>query len=804
MAMLIARRTAGVLATSLAAVVCLTACGGAQSRFESHMKRGNALFAAGDFTKASIEFRNALQIEPKSNAARLAAGHAAEKLKRPRDAYGLYQSVVDSAPDNLEARKDLARLLVYEGSPDQALKTLEPAFAKHPDDPVLLSLRAAARVRVKNVDGAIADADRALKVAPDNEDAIEVRAGLYKQAGDIASARALVQGALAKLPNDTNLHGILVDLALTAGDADQAEQQLNALIKLAPQEARYRYQLAILYSRTKKLDEAQRVLEDAAKALPKSDEPKLALVDFLTAQLTPAVAQQVLRDFIAHNPDDYDLRLGLGALLLHSGSTKEAVDTYNEIVRLDGTKPKGLIARDRLADIASAQGRDDEALKLIGQVLEKDARDSDALGRRAAILLSRGDSAGAIVDLRAVLRDRPQNVGVQRMLAQAYMANGQPALAEQALRAALDVAPKDPATRMQLAQVLVQTQRADEAVTLLEETVRLVPANVSARTELIRAYLNKRDFTAARTAAGDLKTLHPESAAGWYLAGMAATGQNMPDEAQKEFEHALSIQPRAYDTLTALARLEVARGQGAQAIALVKKAAEADPPSPPLFNLLGELYFGQNQLAQSDQVLTKANTMAPKWWLPYRNLALTKVAEKDHKSAVALLEAGLKLAPSELQLMTELALVYENDGRVNDAIALYEAAYRQNPHSQPIANNLAMLLVNYKEDRASLDRARDMTADFASSNDGKLLDTNGWVHIKRGEYAEALPVLDRAIDREPKSSEIRYHLGMAELYLGHTERARADLEAALAGSAKFYGSDAARSTLASLKGRASG
>ena len=802
--MLIAWRGTGVLVTSLVAVVCLTACGGAQSRFDSHMKRGNTYFATGDFTKASIEFRNALQIEPKSIEARIAAGHTSEKLQRPRDAYGLYQSVVDSAPDNLEARKDLARLLIYGGAPDQALKTLEPGFAKHPDDPGLLSLRAAARVQVKNVDGALADADRALKLAPGNEEAIEVRAGLYKQAGDIASARTLVQGALAKSPNATSLHGILVDLALTAGDPEQAEQQLSELIKLAPQQARYRYQLAMLYSRTKKLDAAQGVLEDAVKALPKSDDAKLTLVDFLTAQRTPAVAQQVLRDFIAHNPDDYDLRLGLGGLLLRTGSTKDAVDTYNEIVRLDGTKPKGLIARDRLADIAAAQGHDDEALKLIGQVLEKDARDSDALNRRAAILLSRGDSAGAIADLRGVLRDRPQAVGVQRMLAQAYMANGQPGLAEQALRAALDVAPKEPATRIQLAQVLVQTQRADQAVTLLEETVRLVPANVSARTELISAYLNRHDFTAARTAAEDLKTLHPDSAAGWYLAGMAATGQNMPDEAQKEFEHALSLQPRAYDALNALARLEVARGQGAQATALVKKAAETDPPSAPLLNLLGELYFGQNQLAQADAVLTKANTLAPKWWPPYRNLAVTKVAEKDHKTAVTLLQAGLKLAPSELQLVSELALLYENDGRVDDAIALYEASYRLNPHSQVVANNLAMLLVSYRKDRASLDRARDMTADFASSNDGKLLDTYGWVHIKRGEYADALPVLERAIVREPKSSEIRYHLGMDELYMGRTERARADLEAALAGSAKFYGSDEARSTLASLTGRASG
>jgi tetratricopeptide (TPR) repeat protein len=803
--MIVSSRGTGVLASMLA-IVCLTACGGAQSRFESHMKRGQAYFTQGDFTKASVEFRNALQIEPKNIEARLAVGHAAEKLKRPRDAYGLYQSVVDSAPDNLQARKDLAHLLVYAGSADQALKTLEPAFAKHPDDPGLFSLRAAARLQVKNVDGAVADADQALKLAPDNLDAIEVRAGLYKHAGDIAAARTLVQGALAKSqdPTSLTLHAILVDLALTAGDTEQAEQQLNALIKLAPETASYRYQLAMLYSRTKKLDEAQRVLEDAVKALPQSDEAKLALVDFLNSQRTPAAAQRTLRDFIAHNPDDYDLRLALGSLLLHSGSTQEAIATYNEVVRLDGTKPKGLIARDRLADIASAQGHDDEALKLIGQVLEKDARDTDALGRRAAILLSRGDAAGAIVDLRAVLRDRPQSVGAQRMLAQAYMANGQPGLAEQALRAALDVAPKDAALRIQLAQVLVQTQRADQAVTLLEETVRQVPANVSARIDLIRAYLDKRDFTAAHTAAEDLKTLHPDSAAGWYLAGMAATGQNKADDAQKEFEHALSIQPRAYDVLGALARLEVARGQAPQAITLVKKAAEADPPSPPLFNLLGELYFSQNQLAQADEALTKANTLAPKWWTPYRNLAATKVAEKDHKSAVTLLQAGLKLAPSELQLVSELALLYENDGRADDAIALYETSYRQNPRSVAIANNLAMLLVTYKKDRASLDRARDMTAGFSSSNDGTLLDTNGWVHVKRGEYGEALPVLGRAVDRAPKSSEIRYHLGMAELYLGQTDRARADLEAALAGSAKFYGSDEARSTLASLKSGASG
>jgi Tfp pilus assembly protein PilF len=62
--------------------------------------------------------------------------------------------------------------------------------------------------------------------------------------------------------------------------------------------------------------------------------------------------------------------------------------------------------------------------------------------------------------------------------------------------------------------------------------------------------------------------------------------------------------------------------------------------------------------------------------------------------------------------------------------------------------------------------------------------------------------LSRAAERSPGSKEIRYHLGMAELRAGQTERARADLEAAVDGSSKFVGADEARTTLASLKARA--
>lgn len=783
------------------AVVCLltVGCGGAQSRLVAHMERGQAYYAQGNYSKANVEFRNALQIAPKDVTARLMTAKTAERLGQPGAAVGLYQSVVDSTPDNVEARTNLARLFVFGGVPARGLEVIRPALASHPDDAVLLALSAAAKLQLKDKAGARADAERALRVAPANADAVALRAGLYEQDGDLPAAIALVGNAVQQLPASTDLREVLARLYLAANDADRAEAQLRELVRLRPTNAQYRYQLASFYSQTHRQDQAQRTLEEAVKTLPKNDEVKLALVDFLVSQRTPQQGERVLRDLIAQNPDNDNLRLGLAALLQRSNRNDEAIALYNEVIRRSGTGPQGLTARDRLAAVALSQGRADDARKLVADVLERNPRDNDALLIHGQIALASRDPGVAISDFRAVLRDQPKATQAYRLLAEAHVANGELALAVEALRSAVGTAPADTSLRIELAELLASTDGPDAAVALLEETVRSAPADVAAREALTRAYLRKRDFASAVTAAQGLKTLRPDVPIGYYLAGLAAEGQNRLDDAQKEFEHALSLQPGAFDALSALARLELARGRGAEAIALVKGEIERDPKAVPPRVLLGELYVAQRNPSLAIATFTQATTLAPRWWAPYRGLAQAKLAANDVPGAIAAYGAGIKAAPTEVLLITELASLYQKEGRIDDAIAAYEAWNRQNPQSQTVANNLAILLVTYRSDRTSLDRARDLTAAFASSNDGSLLDTNGWVHFKRAEYADALPVLERAAERSPNSREIRYHLGMAELHAGRTDRARSDLETALSGSATFSGADEARIVLAGLK-----
>jgi Flp pilus assembly protein TadD len=765
------------------------------------MNRAQQYYSEENFVKASVEYRNAMRISPKDPAAIVMAARCAEKLDRIREAGALYQGVVDANPTNLEARAGLARLMLLGGVPEAAQKVIGIGLNQNPNSVELLTLRGAARNQLKDVPGATSDIDHALQLAPHDEDAVAVRAGLYKQAGDLQKAIELVSAGVSGNPKSSNLRMILTELLLAAGEPDKAEQEARSLVQLKPQELSLRTKLAVLLVRDKKPDEAQRVLEEAVKAFPDTDDAKLVLVDFVSNQRSPAEGEKILRGYIARDPKDDNLRLSLAAMLQRTGAQAEAKSVYNEIIERNGLEPKGLEARNRLAALAVLNHRPDAAARLVQEVLNKNPQDNDALMMRASLSMDKGDAVTAIGALRGVLRDQPGNLVARRTLARAYTANGEPALAEETLRVALQAAPTNPTVRLELAQLLTNTRRADAAVAILEPAVRDAPTDPTLRAGLIQAYLAKKDFAAARTAAADLKVLEPKSAVGYYYAGLAAEADNRRDEDEKELEQALQLQPNAFDVLSELAKLKMSRGRSDQAVALVKDAGDHQPTNAELQNLLGQIYLAQKNLPLAEQTLKHAAELAPKWWVPYRNLALVRLAAKDNDGAISAYKSSIEANPIQVQSVTELAQLYEAQNRVDEAIAVYESHHARDARASQIANNLAMLLVTYKQDHTSLDRARDLTASFASANDPNLLDTYGWVRFKRAEYAVAVPALERAVQRAPDSRQIRYHLGMAELRSGQSTRARTDLEAALAGGAKFPGAAEAKMTLASLGGQ---
>jgi len=793
------RVRAAAVAILILGAMLLAGCSGANARRESYIKRGQEYFAQGDYARAGIEFRNAMQVMPKDPQARVLEGETMQKLGRFRDAAGLYQSVIESSPGDIQAHVDLGQLLAFGGAPQRALKLITPMLAKHPDSAPLLTVRGLARAQLKDYTGAMADAQRAVQVDPTYEQAVGLLAALYQARNERAQAISLVTSTLQKLPQSTQLREVLAGICAQTGDDADAEKQFRTLITMRPSELAYRTDLAQIEVHEKQLDRAEATLRGAVQAAPRSDEAKLVLVSFLTEHRSAAQGDAALRSFIAAHPDDSRLRLALAAALEASNQPEQALAVYGEVVRRDVDGPSALAARDRIAAIDMSQGRNDDAAAQVATVLKRDPTNDDALMIRGSLQLQGGHPTAAITDFRAVLRDEPGLVAAHRLAARALIASGDDALAEDQLQTAIQIVPNDGQLRLELAQIYLRTGAADRAVTVLEQSVQQLPTDGPLREALVRAYIAKGDFSSASSQADSMTAALPHSAAGPYLEGLIALAQKRYAPAEADFEEALQRQPRAMSPLLDLTHLEITRHEQPKAIQRLRRMVQTDPTNGLAFEMLGELDLDRKAYPQSVTELSQAITLAPDLWYSYRNLALAKAATGDSAGAIAAYQAGIKAAPDQPELVTELASYYVRQSQPDDAIALYEGLYQRQPGSPVVASNLALLLATYRSDRQSLDRARQLSAPFASSSDGALLDTSGWVLLKSGDLQHAMPVLQRAESRDPASDLIRYHIGMAELEAGDRARAQADLKAAVAGSQAFPGMADAREKLASLQ-----
>jgi tetratricopeptide (TPR) repeat protein len=237
-------------------------------------------------------------------------------------------------------------------------------------------------------------------------------------------------------------------------------------------------------------------------------------------------------------------------------------------------------------------------------------------------------------------------------------------------------------------------------------------------------------------------------------------------------------------------------------VARAAAVVEQDPKNPAARNLFGELQVAAKDYVAAQKQFGAASELAPKWWIPYRNLALLQLNLNDVPGAIATFRKGVAATQYQIALVTDLATLLEREGRSEESIKLYESALAANPKQEIAANNLAMLLITYRKEQASLDRARDLTAAFANTNNGALLDTYGWIRFKRGEVTDGLPALERAAELAPQSGVVRYHLGMAQLQSGQKDKARTSLKTALGTNQTFAGIEEARATLTTLDKKA--
>jgi tetratricopeptide (TPR) repeat protein len=77
-------------------------------------------------------------------------------------------------------------------------------------------------------------------------------------------------------------------------------------------------------------------------------------------------------------------------------------------------------------------------------------------------------------------------------------------------------------------------------------------------------------------------------------------------------------------------------------------------------------------------------------------------------------------------------------------------------------------------------------------------DTLGWIYYKKGLASLAIRAFEESLQKDAKNATYHYHLGLAYVKSGDTEKARQSLKQALSLNPAFEGAAEAQRVLASL------
>ena len=95
------------------------------------------------------------------------------------------------------------------------------------------------------------------------------------------------------------------------------------------------------------------------------------------------------------------------------------------------------------------------------------------------------------------------------------------------------------------------------------------------------------------------------------------------------------------------------------------------------------------------------------------------------------------------------------------------------------ANNLASLLSDHRNDKASLEKAQTLAASLRETQIPQFKDTLGWISYRRDDYVNAVSLLEKAVVALPDVPLVRYHLAMSYIAVGQTAKALEQLRVAL-------------------------
>jgi len=783
----------------LTLIVLVTACSSPEEKAEKYYQKGMALLDS-DPEKAKLEFQNALQMKKNMTKAMYGLALVSERKGDWKATFGLMSQVVDQNPNHVEALIKTGQILLAGGKIDMALERSNKALALDKDNVQALNLQAAVQLKLNNTQSAIDFANKTLAKDPKNQDAYVILASERIVAKDDAKAVEYLDKALAINEKSLPIQLLRIKALENQSKKEDAEKSFEKVVKLFPNDAFSRKSYAQYLMKYNRKDDAEKQMRAIAQSSPKSLQAKLDVVNFLIATKGIQAGQLELESLVKNDPSNYDLSFSLVNLYQVLKNSEGEDKLLEKIANTAGNGPEGLKARALKAGKLVRLGKKEEARKIVNEILAIDQRNEPALTLKAGFEIEAKNYDAAIVDLRTILRDNPDFSKAALMLAWAHESSGSEELADEQYLKAFVSSKYKSEFGMPYHAFLMRHKHPERAEKILEQMAESNPKDATALRALAQVKIQKGDYVAAQNLADQAKQLGGNNTLSDQILGAIAAEQKDVEGTLAAFKRAYAENPKDSQPIMAIVRTYVQAGRMDEAITFVNSVIKDNPTNLDAKLMLGQIYINKADYSKANTIFSEVIQSAPNNPIGYQQLAASQQASKQYAEAEKTVASGLQAAPNDFGLKLIQAGVFEMNHKIEEAIKVYDEVIKARPDSEVVANNLASLLTDYRQDAASFKRAYEISKPFKDSQIPQFLDTFGWAAFKAGKNDEAEVALKAAVTKLPESAVFHYHLAKIYIANGNTLGAKQSLQNAIKYSEKgpFADKDAALALLKTL------
>lgn len=283
---------------------------------------------------------------------------------------------------------------------------------------------------------------------------------------------------------------------------------------------------------------------------------------------------------------------------------------------------------------------------------------------------------------RASIKQMPKAALAWKLLGAVLLRRGERAGAIDALEMAAKLAPQDAEVQCNLAGALVVAGRHAEAKVACAHALNLVPDYAEAHGNLGTALLGLGDAENAETSQRRAIALKPYLAEAHSNLGNALKARGQLDEAERCYRHALTLKPDLVEAAASLGFMFEQRGDYLEAERFFRQALRFNPQDAHLTNALGNTLLELGQLSDAEDCYRRAVTLMPDFAEAFCNLGNLLHDRGRLQEALAFYQRAIAQKPQLVTAYCHLARALAEIGDYEKAEQCYRHAFETKPDFQ--------------------------------------------------------------------------------------------------------------------------